>query len=115
MSVFTGVLASVISELENNIMSNLLDTIETCLLFFVPIPEARLGRILSLACIRELALQKGNPPSEPLGLLVSRGQRNDTLHLHFDTVSRAYLSARVVWASASWTITVTLSHAAAAS
>jgi hypothetical protein len=32
-----------------------------------------LSRIASLACFRQLALHKGNPPSEPLGLPMGRG------------------------------------------
>jgi hypothetical protein len=35
--------------------------------------DVHLGRILGLTSIRELALQKGDPPSELAGLPVSRG------------------------------------------
>jgi hypothetical protein len=40
------------------------------------------GRISSLACLRKLTLEKGNPLREVLRLSTSRGQRRTALRLH---------------------------------
>jgi hypothetical protein len=49
--------------------------------YFEQAPGVLLSHLLSLARLRKLALEKGNPSSEALCLPVSRGQRRDALSL----------------------------------
>jgi hypothetical protein len=72
-------------------------------------PGVLLGHILSLVCLRKLALEKVNPLSETSTGVVVLFASN------LNNLSQASLSARAAWSSTSLTRAAMLSHAATAS